>query len=214
MFIKGCIPWNKGEHPLYLQGKNHPNWKNKIKKTCPICKRIFLVKPSLDRVTYCSKKCSFKAREGSIPWNKDLKTGIVPKTAFKKGMKSLHPYPKGHIPWNKGVIFEAIRDSNHWNWKGGKPKIARKQELLSYGDYRKYKDWQHSVFKRDKWTCQTCGKVGGELHADHLKPWALYPKLRYVILNGRTLCPPCHRKTETYGRKVHKYLPRRHCSAF
>ena len=38
--------------------------------------------------------------------------------------------------------------------------------------------------------------------ADHVKPWALYPELRYDLDNGRTLCVPCHKKTETYGYKT------------
>lgn len=36
-------------------------------------------------------------------WNKGKKTGIVPKTAFKKGVTPQGSilFKKGHIPWNK-----------------------------------------------------------------------------------------------------------------
>ena len=63
-----------------------------------------------------------------------------------------------------------------------------------------YKLWREAVFKRDNWTCQFCGKRGnGEIHPDHIKPFAFYPELRFAIDNGRTLCVPCHKKTDTWG---------------
>lgn len=65
-----------------------------------------------------------------------------------------------------------------------------------------YHLWREAVFQRDDWTCQWCGGRGGDIHADHIKPFALYPALRFAIDNGRTLCVPCHRKTDTYGAKL------------
>jgi 5-methylcytosine-specific restriction endonuclease McrA len=34
------------------------------------------------------------------------------------------------------------------------------------------------------------------LEADHIKPWAYFPSLRFELSNGRTLCRPCHDKTK------------------
>lgn len=76
-------------------------------------------------------------------------------------------------------------------------KFNSKERSLLMGR-PEYKEWRKSVFERDKYTCIWCGQVGGELNADHIKPWALYPKLRYTLDNGRTLCKPCHEKTPTY----------------
>ena len=36
-------------------------------------------------------------------------------------------------------------------------------------------------------------------HADHELPFAYFPDLRFEVLNGRTLCETCHRKTPTFG---------------
>jgi 5-methylcytosine-specific restriction endonuclease McrA len=63
-----------------------------------------------------------------------------------------------------------------------------------------YKLWREAVYKRDNYTCQICYKRGSiTLNADHIKPFALYPKLRFSITNGRTLCIECHRATPTFG---------------
>lgn len=71
----------------------------------------------------------------------------------------------------------------------------------------RYKAWRTLIFERDNYTCVQCGDHNFEgrgeslaLHADHIKPFALYPELRFDVNNGRTLCVPCHKKTGTYGR--------------
>ncbi len=87
--------------------------------------------------------------------------------------------------------------SNHYNWQGGITPINLK--IRRSLDYR---IWRLEVFKRDNYTCQFCGTRGGDLHADHIKPFAYFPKLRFELSNGRTLCVNCHRGTETYGGRV------------
>lgn len=88
------------------------------------------------------------------------------------------------------------REKNH-NWKGGVTSINEKiRKSLEY------KLWRTAIFERDEYTCRFCGKRGnGEIHADHIKPFAFYPELRFSIDNGRTLCKECHKKTDTYGRQ-------------
>ena len=91
------------------------------------------------------------------------------------------------------------RGERNPNWKGGVTPI---NESLRKG--LKYKTWRSKVFNRDKFTCQICGQVGGRLNSDHIKPFALFPLLRFKISNGRTLCEDCHRKTPTYGGRTKK----------
>ncbi len=59
---------------------------------------------------------------------------------------------------------------------------------------KEYRDWRTSVFERDKYTCQICNKVGGDLNAHHIKPFATHKELRFDINNGLTLCVKCHKE--------------------
>lgn len=90
---------------------------------------------------------------------------------------------------------DRVREGKNNLYKGGisKTNIALRSSL-------EYRLWRKSVFERDKYTCVWCGKKGVRLNADHIKPFALFPELRFAIDNGRTLCVPCHRKTGTFGR--------------
>lgn len=80
------------------------------------------------------------------------------------------------------------------NWRGGITPLHRKIR-----NSKEYALWRTAVFERDDYTCIWCGQCGGTLNADHIKPFALYPELRFAIDNGRTLCEECHRTTDTYG---------------
>lgn len=139
------------------------------------------------------------------------------RTHFKKGMT---PWNKGK-PWTENVLakirltkrirpphkvvlptYNQQKGSAHWNWRGGitsTNEAVRKSRTLA--------TWRKNVFLRDDYTCQACGKRGGVLHADHELPFSLFPALRFEVLNGRTLCEPCHRATDTFGPKLRWLSP-------
>jgi hypothetical protein len=48
------------------------------------------------------------------------------------------------------------------------------------------------------------GKKGGRIRADHIKPFCLFPELRFVVSNGRTICDECDLKSDTYGGRAIK----------
>jgi hypothetical protein len=91
-------------------------------------------------------------------------------------------------------ISEGQKGEKGPNWKGGVTPIHKRLRRSM-----KFRRWREAVFKRDDYTCQFCKERGGELHPDHIKPFALFPRLRFDINNGRTLCVACHRKTPTWG---------------
>ena len=81
------------------------------------------------------------------------------------------------------------------NWRGG---ITPINKIIRHS--KEYILWRESVFKRDNYTCIWCGNKG-RLNADHIKPFAHYPELRFAIDNGRTLCIDCHKTTDSYQNR-------------
>ena len=138
--------------------------------------------------------------KGLIPWNKGLK-GVQPrseetKEKISKSMKGMK-HPNVTNEWRKGIPRYDIRGANHPFWKGGISKI-RKTERQNEMESLEYKLWRRSVFERDDYKCTKCLKTGKTLEADHIKPWSVFPELRFAIDNGRTLCKECHKnKTRT-----------------
>ncbi len=115
-----------------------------------------------------------------------------PKTQFKKGQKAWNLGKK--CPWTTKrnlATNHLMRGELAYNWRGG--RTTRERKILM--GRREYSLWRASVLERDSWTCQTCGVRGVELHSHHIKSWAEYPKLRYEIDNGVTLCRACHELT-------------------
>lgn len=136
-----------------------------------------------------------KHRLGIPPWNKGKKTGPLSEDVKKK-LSEAHKGNKnrvGTIPWNKGIKRTDVCGEKHPNWKGGKSEDKRSGT--------KYIQWRSNVYTRDNWTCQTCRKRGIYIEAHHIKSWAEYPKLRYDIENGVTLCRECHKLTDNYKGK-------------
>lgn len=92
-------------------------------------------------------------------------------------------------------------------WRGG-----RATEREQWQGSVECREWRKAVFVRDNFACVLCqasAANGTRLEADHIKPWAFYPELRADVSNGRTLCKPCHRATDTWGAQAKKYkIPR------
>jgi len=90
---------------------------------------------------------------------------------------------------HKLIIGLASKGEKNCNWKGGVTPLNEKIRKS-----HKYRNWRIAVFKKDNYTCQMCGKIGGRLHAHHIKSFADYPELRFIVSNGMTLCKyPCHK---------------------
>lgn len=153
------------------------------------------------RRKYCSRICGWQSQVGKPHPNNRRKMTEEEKKRRRElidfnGEKNPF-YGKSHnLEMRKklSAIKQGV-DLSRWNeFKGTERHRAMRT--------RDYILWRTAVFMRDDYTCQSCEKRGVELQADHIKPWALFPELRYAIDNGRTLCVPCHRQTETWGRNA------------
>lgn len=100
---------------------------------------------------------------------------------------------------------EAKKGEKNPAWRGG---VSSENNRVRHSlDYRL---WREAVFRRDGHSCVLCGVKSAKgktvvLNADHIKPFAYFPELRFDISNGRTLCEPCHKQTDTFGHKAHKH---------
>jgi len=180
--LKGHIPWNKGKTDVYSEE----------------------TKEAMSKTTF---------KEGHIPWNKG-KVGIISgdKNPFygkkhteetKKKMSESH---KDCIPWNKGKVNVFSKETrlkmsqnrvgkqkgeNNPAWKGG---VTPLNNLIR--KTKEYKEWAISVYKKYKYICQCCGIKckAKNIIAHHIKSFTYFPKLRFDINNGVTLCRSCHIK--------------------
>jgi hypothetical protein len=166
---------------------------------CKTCNKEFTsIKACKTRIPkFCSKQCYAKRIISDETKSKMSKAKIGIKI-WNKGIKMWEgkEHPRGTL----GMKFPEKSGEKSIFWKGG---ISSETELARKSP--EYKVWRKSVFERDNYTCIHCGKIGGKLQADHIKPFSKYKELRFDINNGRTLCINCHYKTDTYGSKMLKY---------
>ncbi len=210
------------------------------KKNCEFCgkefpKPITCSKKEWAQRKFCSQKCHYETIKGKIPWNRGLK-GVqvawnkgIPKTDAEK--KKMSECRKGQVAWNKGLkgcyskeTIEKMSKSHlnkkcPWiseigkkrfgnknpNWKGGLSPL-----YIFLRNNLKYVGWRKSIFKRDNYTCQNCGQIGGDLNAHHIKRFSDIIKENGIttyesasncpelwdINNGQTLCLDCHNITK------------------
>jgi 5-methylcytosine-specific restriction endonuclease McrA len=174
------------------------------KKRCSKCKGI----KDGGNVCWCKKCMKLYAKD----WRKRNPTKNIEycrnywlnnKSQYKyKYRKSRPRYPClicGKMLWKNAYGYCQLhyRGEHHHSWKGG---ISPINHVLRTS--KDYYVWRTAIFTRDNFTCQGCGQRGGNLQVDHIKPFALYPELRFTMDNGRTMCVECHRKTDTWGAKA------------
>ena len=175
MFKKGLIPWNKIG----------------LTKKCIECGKKYKTDPSsYDRRKCCSHICARKYNHKFATCISDRdkpckecgilimrKSTLCRSCANKGSRSSFYIHGKAKENWTEREIIKATA---------------------------KYKKWRMSIFERDNFKCIWCGSKKF-IQVDHIKSFRNYPKLRFEISNGRTLCKDCHLTTPNYGgRAIYK----------
>lgn len=163
-------------------------------------------KETIERIRFSQvgKKCPFLVERNKSIWMKEkvriAMTGRKLSEETKKKISLIQKGKKLKISTRLKIskaLYSRRELSNFW--KGGINKLNKAERSGI-----KYVLWRESVFERDNYTCIWCGKRGGRLQADHIKPFSQFKELRYEIGNGRTLCVECHIKTDTWGGKSNR----------
>lgn len=167
--------------------------------------------------------------KGKVAWNKGLKTGLVPRTAFKKGyMPTLETILKrkitragykhtqktiekirqgnlGNISYIKGKTYAEVgrkvktKGENHYRWISDRTQIKHQEDRNN----PEYKQWRMKVWLRDNWKCKIANQdCGGRIEVHHILGFTAYPELRYEINNGITLCHAHHPRKRIDERKL------------
>ena len=195
-------------------------------KKCVICNSDILKKDSesnlyFEKKKYCSSSCYGKSKIGLSSPRKGKKLNesqLKKHSEIRIGKRCGENSPR----WNGGMISKickecsrifSVKPYRRYSAKfcskicktnnSNTGKTSENEKIRKSTDYKK---WRKLVFERDDYTCVICGKNGGCLNADHIKPFSLYPELRLDIDNGRTHCTCCHKKTDTYGVKKLAFL--------
>jgi hypothetical protein len=183
--------------PNYFTNKGY---KPKGEKTCECCGKIIILYLQRDfkRKRFCSRQCFGKV-------NSKINNSRPPKAteeSRRKGGKTLSikmklclvPKPPKPTPESRIKAGLKIRGEKHPFWIKDRSKVKRSRFDNSFRGEGPINSWRNSVYRRDKFTCQNCNKIGGKLNAHHIKPWAKFPDDRFNISNGVTLCVNCHKE--------------------
>src|SRR3990167_7315304 len=152
---------------------------------------------------FCSHSCYWKNRKGKRVSSKtEFKKGVTPWNKEMKGLKQWHNLEglksyvvkngsafknKKHTEKAKKIIREKrakqVNPSGqiHWNWKGGTSPLRKR--IMSLGLNVHHRNPFYKILEENQIKTVEQAKNCKEL---------------WDIVNGRTLCIPCHKQTPSY----------------
>lgn len=174
-----------------------------IQKECIVCFNSFA--PRHDVQQFCSAKCMGKSYTKDHTRNCVICRNNFSAKSMATRFCSQECYTTSGLRAKKGA-------ENHL-WKGGITPLNAQIRMSG-----KYKNFIKSILDRDNYTCAECQNRGAKLHVDHIIPFsAIIEKIKFQFgienvleqamkdecllwdtNNCRTLCVPCHKKTDSY----------------
>lgn len=157
---------------------------------------FYIRQSSLRETNYCSRECAKSKPSTKLVLN--CKHCGVQYTTYRSHMKHRGSSFCSRACNGKDQTLNRS-GPNSATWMGG---LSKENHRIRQS--QAFKNWRKAVFERDNYTCVGCGQHGGYLEPDHIKPFAYFKELRFELSNGRTMCKPCHKLTDTYGHKARK----------
>ncbi|MGL5549233.1 MAG: HNH endonuclease [Culicoidibacterales bacterium] len=161
---------NKG-YSLKYSGENSARY-SKVDITCPVCGKNFKRNP-YETSRYQVNYCSLECKKTDYK----IRFAGENNPLFGKSRDGM----KGELnpAWNPNRTHEQ----------------RKKERKLSINT-----NWTKEVLHSQNYTCQCCGKVGGDLVAHHIDGYNWCEEKRTDVNNGATLCVECHKNFHsTYG---------------
>ena len=176
--------------------------KSKYSLVCLECGKEFTSQNKEQK--FCSRKCAGKQRSKNFKNNPQYNRVEVPCEYCNKPIKvyrSEIKQGKHHFcsikccgKWQS----ENRRGENHPNWN---PNLTDK-ERITKRNYEEYNNCVRKVLKRDNYTCQITGKIGGKLEVHHLNCYSDFKEGRTDMDNCITLSKEIHRLfNKIYGNR-------------
>ena len=103
----------------------------------------------------------------------------------------LHDESTREVNNRPDTYFKTHKGKLHPRYNHNLTDEEREKRRLSDPDYE---NWRNQVKQNANYTCDCCGKRGGELHSHHLYSYSKHKDLRTDINNGVCLCEQCHRQ--------------------
>ncbi len=198
------------EYQVLTSPSEFKNNRTKIKFICPQghhSETKWLSFQQGNRCKFCSKHSrpvQLKEVEAAF----EAEGYILLESTYQTKQKLRFICPQGHIhdiTWNDfsqghrcGLCAKARCGKEHPSWD-----FSKTEEERQIGrDFVEYEVWRKTVYKRDRYTCQSCNQsASGSLVAHHLYSYDKYRELRLDTGNGVTLCKSCHTTFHNiYGR--------------
>lgn len=145
------------------------------------------------RIAATGRKQTLEVRKKMSAWQIGRKMSLEARSKMSASWKMRAPIS---IETRQKMSDARKGEKNH-NWKGG---VATEAMVLRKSFETKL--WREACMKRDNYTCQKTGQVGGKLEVHHIQNFADFSQMRTSIENGITLSKEAHALFhKIYGKK-------------
>ncbi len=186
-----CFNKWQADHPFIPPNKGNRWGKGErmIDRACRECGRPFMMRISVRNIRhFCGPDCR-------ITHQKREYSGVNHPCYKHGGWRVCKQCQVSFRKKNRGGFCTQKCRAAYWGEvRRNEVYIRKSAEAKRIRASARYREWRTSVYKRDNFTCQKCGRrSSGELTAHHIKPFSTHPELRFSVENGITLCwSPCH----------------------